>query len=998
MAGDPDFRWDEVHLSEEPADALLRELGYACVAPGDVEAERSGFAEPVLTRRLEAALRRLNPWISDDNVRRAVRCVTHPAAAGLVEANEQVHTALVHNVSLEQDLGSGLRGQTVRFIDFDDPRNDEFVFTRQYRVAGARQVIVPDLVAFVNGIPIAVVECKSPTISDPIGKAMGQLFRYQEDGDRFRGLGAPRLFHAAQILVATCGQAARYGTVGSAPRNWAEWKVPYPLSLDELRARLGRIPTPQDVLLWGLLERRTLLDLVRSFVAFEADNGRMYKKLARYPQYIAVNAAIERIRKARRPDLRGGVVWHTQGSGKSLTMVFLATKLRRLAEAANPTIVVVTDRKDLDNQIAGTFQRCGFPHPVQAGTVRQLREVLRRGAGQTVMTTVQKFQEAATGRHPVLNAAGNVFVMVDEAHRTQYRNLAANMRRALPNACFLGFTGTPIDRKDRSTLRVFGDYIHKYTIEQAVQDGATRPIFFEMRSPAEHVEGDSLDAVFERVFRDRPREEREAVKSRYATEAAIAGAPRRVEAVCLDMIRHFETHIRPNGFKAQVVACSRDVAVTHKETLDRLGAPESALIMSSTHNDVARLARWRTTRDEQHRLIRRFKDRGDPLAILIVCDMLLTGFDAPVLQVLYLDAPLREHTLLQAIARVNRTANGKDFGLVVDYWGVGTDLKRALAIFAPSDVHGALRPKSELLPRLESAHRTVTRFLDGLTRDDVEGCLRVLEPEDTRAEFDVAFHRFAVAMDMLLPDPAALAFAADMKWLAKMRNAARVRFRDQRMDLTGCREKVRELIDEHVGAGEVVRVLEPVSVLATEFEERLGLLGSDEARASEMAHAIRHEIHVRLDANPVTYQSLRDRLARIIEDRKQARIDAAEQLRLLGDLAREMRTVRSTAEAIGLDESGFAVFELLVAAGGYKASADGGLGLIAGDAEAVRRDLAARILADLRELAVVDWVHKEDVQRRMRRAVKRALRGSGHAAEQAIASKILDLARARLVR
>jgi type I restriction enzyme R subunit len=992
-----EFRWDEVHLAEEPADALLRELGYEFVAAETLDVERESIAEPVLVKRLEAALRRLNPWINDDNVKKAIRAITHPTAAGLIEANEHVHTALVHNISLEQDLGIGQRGQTVRFIDFDKPENNEFVFTRQYCVSGAKQTIVPDLVVFVNGIPLVVIECKSPTITEPLEKAMEQTFRYQEADDGFRGLGAPRLFHASQIIVATCGQAAKYGTVGTPSRRFSEWKVPHPLTLDQLTTTLGRIPTPQDVLLWGMVSMQNLLDLIQNFIVFEADGARTYKKLARYPQFIAVNRAIERIRSNHHAD-RGGIVWHTQGSGKSLTMVFLAVKLRRLAVAANPTLLVVTDRKDLDNQITGTFQRCGFPNPVQAHNVKHLRELLAKGGGQTVMTTVQKFQEAATGQHPVPNEAENIFVMVDEAHRTQYRTLAANMRRALPNGCFLGFTGTPIDKKDRSTFHAFGDYIHTYTIEQAVLDGATVPIFYEMRQSPERLEGESIDSLFDRIFRDRSDEEREKIKVQYVTAEAIAGAPRRVEAICLDVIEHFEKYIHPNGFKAQLVACSRDVAVSYKETLDRLGAPESAIIMSSSHNDPERLAEWKTSKEEQRKLIARFKDTDDPLAMLVVCDMLLTGFDAPVEQVMYLDAPLREHTLLQAIARVNRTADGKDYGLVVDYWGVALFLEQALSIFSPSDIRGALKPKTDVLPRLESHHRTAMRFFGKIRREDVEACIRVFEPEDARAEFELAFRRFARGMDMLLPDPAALPFLADLKWLGKVRNAARIRFRDARFDLTGCRAKVRALIEQNIAAAGIDQLLPPMSILAPEFEEEIRKLGSDEARASEMEHAIRHEIHVRLDGNPVFYESLRERLWQIIEERRQARIQAAEQLRLLGTIVQDLKNVHRTAEAIGLDESGFAVYKLLGTASDYGDGATKDSGGEAAAVDDVRREQAAQILAELKELAIIDWTHKEDVQRRMRQAVKRNLRGSHFPREriESVTSKLMNLARVRL--
>jgi type I restriction enzyme R subunit len=986
-----DFDFNELTQSEEPADALLRALKYDFADAAALDADRESAADPLLTRRLEAALRRLNPWLSDDNLRKAVRAIRQVQAAGLIEANEKVHVALTHGVSVEQDLGIGKQGQTVRFLDFEDPENNEFLFTRQYRVAGPRVEIVADVAVFVNGIPLAVVECKSPVLEDPIGEAAQRLLHYQELTEEYRNRGAPRLFHAAQVLIAACGQAAKFGTVGTPAEAYAPWKVPYPMTLDQLQGLVGRVPTPQDVLLAGLLLKANLLDLLRNFIVFEASQGRTVRKLTRYPQFVAANEAVKRVRTAKRPERRGGVIWHTQGSGKSLTMLYTSVKLRRLREAENPTLVVVTDRTDLDDQITGTFQRCGFPNPEQARSVKHLRELLECGSGQTVMTTVQKFQEATSELHPVLNTGENVFVFVDEAHRTQYKLLAANMRRALPRACFIGFTGTPIDRRDRSTFATFGPYIHTYTIEQSVADGATVPIYYEMRQSRDRVEGDDLDAAFDRVFAHLSDEERSRVRQKYGTRELIAGAPHRIARICQDLLEHFHTAIRPNGFKAQVVACSRDAAAAYKETLDRLGAPESAVIMSFTNDDPEPIAKWATSKAEQRKLLDRFKDNDDPLSILVVCDMLLTGFDAPVEQVMYLDAPLKEHTLLQAIARVNRPAMGKDYGLVVDYWGVGAELTQALAIFSPTDVEGALRPKLEELPRLESRHRTAMRFFAGIDRRDVEGCLRALEAEEARAEFDLAFQRFTESLDMLLPDPAALPYVKDLKWLGAVRNAARVRFRDDRLSLAGCRAKVRALIEERIRSDGVELLLEPISILAPEFEARVAALQSEEAQASEMEHAIRHEIHVRLDENPVFYGSLRARLEEIIADRRRERIDTATQLRMFRELGGEIRNVRRAAEETGLDETGFAIYELLGEAGGDGPAADGPV-------DPGRRALAAGILESLHELAVVDWLHKEDVQRRMRQVIKALLRAAGHPREQveALTTRLMDLARMRL--
>ena len=1205
--------WNEQDLAETPAVELLQSLGYTFVPSEDLERERGSLKEAVLTGRLAAALKRLNPWLSDTNVARAVKAVTRVPAAGLAEANQALHTSLTYGIALEQDRGDGRKSHTVRFLDFDDPGRNEWIVTRQYKVLGSKKHVVPDVVAFVNGLPLAVVECKSPTIGDAWkAEAVKQLRRYQEADTRWKDQGAPRLFEAAQILIGACGERAVYGTVGTPERFFLEWREPYPLSVKQLGRKLGRAPTPQDVLLYGLLEPHNLLDVVRNFVVFEVEGGRTVRKLARYKQFVAVNEAMRRIRTARKPGARGGIVWHTQGSGKSLTMLWLALKLRRDESQRQPAIVIVTDRTKLDRQIAGVFTACGFPNPERAASVRSLRRILEHPTGRTVITTIQKFQElagaggsggtggtgrsggavgagrateraaahpapptaAASGRsarpspadqttarptpppvaatasgrsarqspaerttaHPTLSEAANVFVLVDEAHRTQYRSLAANMRRALPNACFLGFTGTPIDKQDRSTLRTFGPYIDTYTIEQAVRDGATVPIFYESRLPELRIIGQTIDRVFDRVFAERSDEERAAIRRRYATEQAIAGAPRRIEAICLDLIDHFTRFIAPNRFKAQVVAAGRHDAVTFKEALDRLNAPESEVIMSAGHNDEERLARWHRGREQQDRLIGRFRDRDDPLSILVVCDMLLTGFDAPVEQVMYLDAPLREHGLLQAIARVNRPCGAeKTYGLVVDYRGVSTRLQEALAVFSTTDVRGALTPNVDELPRLESRHAAAMRFflppagdrsaadrpaidrpatdrsaidrsatdrpaidrsatdrpaidrpatdwpaidrpaIDRSATDqpaanrpaadtkDLDACVRVLEAEDVRAGFDLAFRRFSRSMDMLLPDPRALAYRGDLQWLGKIRGAARARYRDERLDLSGCGEKVRTLIAGAVAADGIEILVREVRLFSPEFEEKIDALGTDDAKASEMEHAIRHEINVRVEENPAFYQSLREKLEAIIEERRLERLDAARQLSLLDGLREEMQGERTLAQGVGLGARGFAIYGLLerrlperqrpgwhmsegqrleghlperrvsegrrleghlperymserqrlerhsperhqspqpqpMAVGEEAAAYDAAAGNAHDRDPASLVDLASRIdeeVAPFTEL--VDWWQKDDVQREMRKKIKRRLRDARVDADavESLAADIVDLARVR---
>ena len=995
--------WDELHLSENPAVELLESLGYTYMPPEELDQERTSPKDTILTGRLASALKRLNPWLSDTNVARAVKTITHVAAASLAEANEKLHTSLTYGISLEQDRGDGRKSHTVHFLDFDNPANNDWLVTRQYKVLGTKKHVIPDVVAFVNGLPLAIIECKSPTIGDTWkADAIKQLRRYQEADSAWKGLGAPRLFETAQILIGTCGERSVYGTVGTPARFFLEWKDPYPLTVQQLADRLGRAPTPQDILLYGLLEPRNLLDIARNFVVFEVEGGRAVRKLTRYRQFAAVNKAMERIRTARKPSERGGVVWHTQGSGKSLTMLWLALKLRRDCAQQQPTIVIVTDRTKLDKQIAGVFTACGFPNPERAGSVRHLRRILEHPTGKTVMTTIQKFQEVTgpdtkpgtASVHPTLSAASNIFVMVDEAHRTQYRSLAANMREALPNACFLGFTGTPIDKKDRSTLRTFGPYIDTYTIEQAVRDGATVPIFYESRLQNLHIIGQTLDKVFDHVFADRTEDERAAIKQRYATEAAIAGAPRRIEAICLDLMDHFRNFIQPNGFKAQVVATSRHAAVTYKEALDQLNAPESALLISADHNDEARLARWHMSKQDQDAAVERFKDKDDPLSILVVCDMLLTGFDAPVEQVMYLDAALKEHTLLQAIARVNRPhGDEKTYGLVVDYWGVSAELQDALAVFSPKDIRGALKPNVDELPRLESRHAAAMRFFQSVEdTSDLDACVRVLAPEDVRAEFDLAFRRFSQSMDMLLPDRRALPYRGDLRWLGKVRGAAAARYRDERLDLSGCGEKVRKLIADAVAADGIEILVKEVQLFSPEFDEKVAALRTDEARASEMEHAIRHEINVRIEENPVFYQSLRERLEEIIEHLRLERIDAAEQLRLFANLREEIQGERSRAQDVGLDARGYAIYGLLEQARPMMVEEK------RAEYNAANRDLASLIDESVAPFTdIVDWWEKDDVQRQMRRGIKRHLRAGGLESEavEKLATDIVDLTKVR---
>lgn len=862
------LEYTEVEL---PLIEQLQSYGYSYLIGSELVEERNGRGSIVLEERLSKAIKKLNEWISDTNVEKIIKQLVSIQSEDMWQANQIVYDWLFgQGISVLQDLGGGKKNQTVHIFDFDEISNNDFLVVNQISYTNANGTIRPDIVIYINGLPLVLIECKSPKLKwdQQLPEGVRQFDRYQETNEK--------LFWYNQMLIVTSRDRARVGTILARPQHYGLWKDPYPLTIEEVGSDRA-----QDILVAGMLRKQAVIDLMRNFIVFD---GKV-KKLARYQQYRAVNKAIERIFNEDKPSLRGGVVWHTQGSGKSLTMVYLSMKLRRVEKLENPMLLIVTDRQDLDDQITKTFQNCGFPNPTQATSVADLKLQLGKGPGTTVMTLIQKFQGAKDEEEtfPVISKAENIIVMTDESHRSQYKGLAMNMRKALPNATFIGFTGTPIDKKSRSTTGKFGSYIDKYTIEQAVEDGATVQIFYESRLPNVHVKGDSLDEIFNRVFFEYDEDTRERIKQKHVNEELILTAPERMEEIALDIVRHFESHILVNGYKAQVVAVSRTAAVKYKLLIDTFAAGqfETAVIISAGHNDEKELRDFHTTKDQEKALIERFKKSfsDDKLAMLIVCDKLLTGFDAPIEQVMYLDKPLREHNLLQAIARTNRRYDkNKTYGLIVDYFGVSRFLDQALEIFSSSDVQGALQPIDDELPRLEQRHRSVMRFFDGLRKDQREECILRLADEDVRADFEIAYKRFAESMDKVMPSPKAEPFVGDLKHVGLIRQLAKSRFSiDDGLDISDCGEKVRHIVYTQLQS-EGIEVREPVSILYGSFKEEVEQNVLPETKAAQIEHAIKREISVRMEEDKVFYTSLKQKVEDLLARFKDRQMDIYELL------------------------------------------------------------------------------------------------------------------------
>ncbi|MCB9794638.1 MAG: type I restriction endonuclease subunit R [Alphaproteobacteria bacterium] len=1019
---------DEV---ERPFIRQLVDMGWKHVTGNLSEPSATGrqsFADVLLLPDLQAALRRINldpsgqPWLDEGRISQAISELSSIRAAGLLEANQQATELLIKGTLVDGVEGweSG-RQRRVHFIDWETPENNRFCVIDQFKVAcpagQAHKHIIPDLVLFINGVSVVVVEAKSPDLEGPIEQAVDQLQRY---ANRRRGLGVvdvnegnERLFHTTQLLVATCGVDARMGTFSSLAVHYQGWKDTSPVPMSEVAEALGKAGRPlsaQEMLVAGALRQAHLLDILRHFTLFMEAGGRTIKVVCRYQQFRAVQRAIDGLERGRtrledgEHDRRGGLIWHTQGSGKSLTMVFLIRKMRSIPALRGFKVVVVTDRRDLEKQLAETARltdevltriqaKVRGGRTVSGGEV--LQEVLRRPGKDLVFAMIQKYrgeivdpdteevdeEDEASLRPPpkvqalpVLNEDTAILVLVDEAHRSHTNTAHANLMRALPNCAKIGFTGTPILMKAKAkTTRIFGPYIDQYRLREAEQDGATVKILYEGRTSEGAVAGGGkLDQVFEDFLVDRSPEEMERIKQKYATRGEVTEAARLIAAKARDMLRHYIDNALPDGFKAQVVAVSRRATLRYREAfmaardelvaelealepellalsaeaaqrldperafllrahryLPTLRALEFAPVISGGHNDPVDPTRAWSARAAIDQRIERFKrplfvdgpnsfdqEGADPLAFLIVKSMLLTGFDAPVAKVMYLDRAIREAELLQAIARVNRTyarEEGKDAGgskrvvtktagLVVDYYGVARHLKEALAAYADEDIDGALESLDDELPKLRDRHRRAvmvftSRGVEDL--DDAEACVELLRDERLRAEFHVKLKDFLATLDLVLPRPEGLEYVQDARQLGYIQAFARNRYRStERLIGQEVGAKVRQLIDEHVLSLGIDPKIPPVDITSAGYEAHLSGHRSDRAKASEMEHALRYHIRKHLGEDPVFYEKLSERLKGILRDFEG---QWSAQVELLRELRQEAVAGRQRDEGTGLD-------------------------------------------------------------------------------------------------
>lgn len=1011
-------------LSEDDVEKILleqfQELGYtrqpdSVIGPDGTAPERASYGDVILIGRLETAVARLNPHIPSGAREDVIKRIIGDESASLIEENRRLHRAIIEGVDVEFHSEDGtIRGDKVWLVDFDNPDANDWLIVDQMTVIERGHNRRPDVVVFVNGLPLAVIELKNPgTESASLTNAFNQLETYKAQ--------IPALFRTNGVLVTSDGMLARVGSLTANEERFMPW-----------RTTDGRDVAPKgspemETLIEGVFEKGRFLQLIRDFTVFGDSGAGIIKIIAGYHQFHAVLKAVESTVRATSiaGDRKVGVIWHTQGSGKSLLMAFFAGQLVRRPELENPTLVVLTDRNDLDDQLFATFSMCGDlirQTPVQAESREDLQKVLNRTSGGVIFTTIQKFSDAK------MTDRRNVVVIADEAHRSQYGfkakidrktgeityGFAKYLRDALPNASFIGFTGTPIEKDDVNTPAVFGDYIDVYDITQAVEDGATVPIYYESRLARIELPEDEkprIDAEIEALTEDEALSEQEKLKQKWSTVEALVGAEKRLKMVADDLVQHFESRVEAMNGKAMIVCMSRRICVALYNEIVALRPEwhsdddkEAAvkIVMTGSASDPKDWQGHVGNKARRDLLAKRIKDPNDPLKLVIVRDMWLTGFDAPSMHTMYVDKPMKGHGLMQAIARVNRVFRDKPAGLVVDYIGIAQNLKNALGQYSANDQRQAGIDESEAVAEMLKRFGIIKDMFhgfdygDGLTGYPKErlavmaGALDwVLSKQHEASERETsdeakkkAHRRYQDAV-LALSKAFALAAASDEAREIRVEvgffqtiRAALVKSSQTAGGSTADKTlAVQQIIDRSVISTEIVDILSAaglkspdISILSDEFLAEIQQMETKNLALEALKKLLNDEISSRSKSNIVESKQFSDRLAEAMARYHTNAISTVEVLQELVNLAKDIREARNRGEEEGLSADEIAFYDAL-------AQNESAVDVMGNDSLKI---IAHELLEGLKANSTVDWSRRESARARMRVLVKRILRRHGY--------------------
>ena len=910
----------ENDISQKPALELLQKLGYQYLSPEEVLELRGGKTSNVLLEDiLRQQLRNLNSIrigshsearFSEQNIENGVAAMRNvPMEGGYLNANEAVYNMLTLGKAFEQSIDGDKKSYTMRYIDWQHPENNVYHVTEEFAVTrvGSNDTYRPDIVLFVNGIPLVVIECKRPDVKGAEDQAISQHLRNQkEDGIR-------SLYVYSALLLAIGNSFGSYATTGSAAQFWCKWHERFPNKtaeqdyLQRLNEMVGdREVTLQDEYLYNLCRPERLLELMYHFTIYDAG----IKKLARYQQFFTVKETVERVKVIEAGHRNGGVVWHTQGSGKSLTMVMLAQKIAQEPSISNPRIVLVTDRTDLDSQITKTFRKCG-KEVENATTGSRLVELLESDTDAVITTVINKFATAIKKiKRPLDNP--NIFILIDEAHRSQYKELAIQMSRVLPNSCKIAFTGTPLMKKDKNTARTFGGIIKPvYTVKQAVEDKAVVPLLYEGRIVPQSVNEEPIDNFFGMVCEDLTEYQTTDLKKKFSRTDSLNQTEQRIYAISIDISKHYADNWQNTGFKAMLVTPKKKVAVQYKKFLDEIGKISSDVLITApddregeenAYGGTAQEVKdfWRRMMDEhgtpqkyQENLISRFKNQENP-EIMIVVDKLLTGFDEPKVAVMYLDRNLNGHTLLQAVARVNRTCEGKDFGYIIDYYGVLRELDDALSVYSEYDeddrdvFRETLVPVSDKIAELPQRHSDLWELFKMIpNKRDLEAYAQSLRMEDRRHEFYDCLTAFSSVLQLALStkeffettdEKIIHRYKDDLNMFAKLRTAVQLRYSDT-VDYKKYEARIEKLINHHVESDAVKVITNLVNIFDKDnFQKEVDSVAGTAAKADTIATRTAKYINENMDSDPAFFKKFSQLIKETIELYEQGRLTDNEYL------------------------------------------------------------------------------------------------------------------------
>jgi type I restriction enzyme R subunit len=921
--------YDEMNISQIPALEVLNKIGYTIISPEKAEQMRGNLYNVVLKDILYERLTAINSFefkgctykFSEKNIQQAILDIDEALTDGLIKTNEKIYDSLILGRSYPESLSEmdGTKSFNLNYIDWENPENNVFHVVEEFSVEreDGQGTVRPDIVTFINGIPFGVIECKKASIS--ISQGISQMLRNQGKEH------IPQLFKFVQIVMVTNKNETQYATTGTPKKFWSLWKEDkesneYKWFKETLAETVTcRIPTVQDKNIISLFHPKRVIEIIRFFTLYDKN----IKKIARYQQYFAIKEIIRTIEETdRNGNRQSGVIWHTQGSGKSLTMVMLSRYILSQFADIHPQVLVITDRIELDSQIHQTFNHSRL-RAERAISGRHLVELINNNGADIITSLVHKFDTASKHQKPVKSK--NIFVLIDESHRTQYGELNIKMKKVFPNACYLGFTGTPLMKKDKSTMKKFGGrMIHKYTIKDGVEDGAIVPLLYEGRLVEQTVNRNAIDKRIEMITRNLAEKQAEELKKKWSKFEAIASSEQRIRLIADDIYVHYTKFYKDTFAKAMLATASKFDAIRYKESFDEYGDLKTAIVISPPdqregYDEVDaepkdRVLKFWNKMMEAYSDPQKYEDHiksefidGDELEILIVVDKLLTGFDAPRASVLYVDKPMKEHTLLQAIARVNRLYEGKDFGLIVDYRGLIQELDSAMRTYSGAglenfdgkDLEGALVDVISIVGKLRESYSNVVAIFKGIkNKQDKEEYELLLGDEALRNDFYNQLSNFGKYLGIALEsehvynaigeDDIKL-YKREFKFYQELRASVKLRYSDT-IDHKEYEAKMRNLMDTYIAAEDIIQITAPVDILnEKEFEDELMRLGSPRAKADAIRTRMTKRISEKWDENPAYYKKFSERIEEIIEQYKEKRISELEYLEKMRNVMNDFR-------------------------------------------------------------------------------------------------------------